>query len=266
MHAYLYVHLQKIPCSSVKLLPFFNLTLGCRRTWTQDSLQPTSTFLPVSQLSLAPLSHCCLVYFIDSRSNSDFARLFLLSLFWGKTLVLHAIVNFSAFHVFSLKYFSFYVYKSRISCLMHMPSFPSYLSYDFTLFLRVYLIILSYEVYDGRGTLEEGETAEARFIKIQAAYELLMDNEKRRSYDRDNRVNPMKVHLNMIYLIIWSYYHNGVRSLCMPTSMMVTFKVFLSHYRSCYQKKFSQRIFFHLIWCCFALVVVSPAWTWIRLG
>lgn len=48
------------------------------------------------------------------------------------------------------------------------------------------------DVYDGRGTLEEGETAEARFIKIQAAYELLMDDEKRRNYDRDNRVNPMK--------------------------------------------------------------------------
>lgn len=48
------------------------------------------------------------------------------------------------------------------------------------------------DVYDGRGTLEEGETAEARFIKIQAAYELLIDDEKRRTYDRDNRVNPMK--------------------------------------------------------------------------
>ncbi|XP_075516765.1 uncharacterized protein LOC142551418 [Primulina tabacum] len=48
------------------------------------------------------------------------------------------------------------------------------------------------DVYDGRGTLEEGETAEARFIKIQAAYELLVDGEKRRQYDTDNRVNPMK--------------------------------------------------------------------------
>ncbi|OAY23389.2 ER-phagy receptor 1 [Manihot esculenta] len=48
------------------------------------------------------------------------------------------------------------------------------------------------DVYDGRGTLEEGETAEARFIKIQAAYELLMDDEKRRPYDMDHRVNPMK--------------------------------------------------------------------------
>ncbi|GMP67148.1 hypothetical protein CsSME_00027235 [Camellia sinensis var. sinensis] len=42
------------------------------------------------------------------------------------------------------------------------------------------------------GTLEEGETAKARFIKIQAAYELLMNVEKRRQYDIDNRVNPMK--------------------------------------------------------------------------
>lgn len=48
------------------------------------------------------------------------------------------------------------------------------------------------DVYDGRGTLEEGETAETRFIKIQAAYELLMDDEKRSQYDMDNRVNPMK--------------------------------------------------------------------------
>lgn len=48
------------------------------------------------------------------------------------------------------------------------------------------------DVYDGRGTLEEGETAEARFIKIQAAYELLIDEETRRKYDMDNRVNPMK--------------------------------------------------------------------------
>jgi curved DNA-binding protein CbpA len=48
-------------------------------------------------------------------------------------------------------------------------------------------------VYDGRGTLEKGETAEARFIKIQAAYELLIDQEKRQMYDLDHRFNPMKV-------------------------------------------------------------------------
>lgn len=48
------------------------------------------------------------------------------------------------------------------------------------------------DVYDGRGTLEEGETAETRFIKTQAAYELLIDKDKRRQYDIDNRVNPMK--------------------------------------------------------------------------
>lgn len=48
------------------------------------------------------------------------------------------------------------------------------------------------DVYDGRGSLEEGETAEARFIKIQAAYELLIDSDERRKYDMENRVNPMK--------------------------------------------------------------------------
>lgn len=48
------------------------------------------------------------------------------------------------------------------------------------------------DVYNGRGTLEEGETAESRFIKIQAAYELLLDKDERRQYDSDNRVNPMK--------------------------------------------------------------------------
>ncbi|XP_055809972.1 uncharacterized J domain-containing protein C4H3.01 [Solanum dulcamara] len=48
------------------------------------------------------------------------------------------------------------------------------------------------DVYNGRGTLEEGETAEGRFIKIQAAYELLIDEDERRKYDKDNRVNPMK--------------------------------------------------------------------------
>lgn len=53
--------------------------------------------------------------------------------------------------------------------------------------------IFNIEVYDGKGALEKGETAEARFIKIQAAYELLIDVERRRQYDMDNRVNPMKV-------------------------------------------------------------------------
>ncbi|PWA34717.1 chaperone DnaJ-domain superfamily protein [Artemisia annua] len=48
------------------------------------------------------------------------------------------------------------------------------------------------DVYDGRGSLAEGETAEARFIKIQAAYELLIDSEERRKYDMENRANPMK--------------------------------------------------------------------------
>nr|CAB3455021.1 unnamed protein product [Digitaria exilis] len=57
-----------------------------------------------------------------------------------------------------------------------------------TLGIFVYSIV----VYDGKGTLEEGETAEARFIKIQAAYELLIDDERRRAYDREHHVNPMK--------------------------------------------------------------------------
>ncbi|KAI3851134.1 hypothetical protein MKW92_025762 [Papaver armeniacum] len=48
------------------------------------------------------------------------------------------------------------------------------------------------DVYKGSGTLEEGETAETRFIKIQAAYELLIDDERRTQYDREHRVNPMK--------------------------------------------------------------------------
>eukprot|EP00249_Psilotum_nudum_P013658 c24444_g1_i1 orf=152-772(+) len=49
------------------------------------------------------------------------------------------------------------------------------------------------DVYDGGMELEEGETSESRFIKIQAAYELLLNNEQRRQYDNDNRVNPLKV-------------------------------------------------------------------------
>ncbi|TVU02447.1 hypothetical protein EJB05_52065, partial [Eragrostis curvula] len=53
------------------------------------------------------------------------------------------------------------------------------------------------DVYDGKGTLEEGETAEARFIKIQAAYELLIDDERRKSYDREHHVNPMKNHVTI---------------------------------------------------------------------
>lgn len=48
------------------------------------------------------------------------------------------------------------------------------------------------DVFDGSVELGDGETAEARFIKIQAAYELLMDKEQRRQYDYDNRINPLK--------------------------------------------------------------------------
>ncbi|XP_021721316.1 uncharacterized protein LOC110688861 isoform X1 [Chenopodium quinoa] len=62
-----------------------------------------------------------------------------------------------------------------------------YSNVDFIFYCQI-----SAKVYDGRGNLEEGETAETRFIKIQAAYELLVDGEKRRNYDMENRVNPMK--------------------------------------------------------------------------
>ncbi|XP_076892014.1 uncharacterized protein LOC143543622, partial [Bidens hawaiensis] len=48
------------------------------------------------------------------------------------------------------------------------------------------------DVYDGRGTLEEGETAEARFIKIQAAYEIRYLNVWKEEYDMETRVNPKK--------------------------------------------------------------------------
>lgn len=48
-------------------------------------------------------------------------------------------------------------------------------------------------MYDGSVELGEGETPEARFIKIQAAYELLVDKTERQQYDYDNRVNPLKV-------------------------------------------------------------------------
>ncbi|KAJ7526032.1 hypothetical protein O6H91_17G078600 [Diphasiastrum complanatum] len=47
-------------------------------------------------------------------------------------------------------------------------------------------------VYDGNGVLQGGETAEQRFIKIQAAYELLIDKEKRMEYDADHCNNPLK--------------------------------------------------------------------------
>lgn len=62
-------------------------------------------------------------------------------------------------------------------------------------------VFWSIVVYNGRGTLDEDETAESRFIKIQAAYELLIDEEKRREYDTENRVNPMKVTFVSIVLV-----------------------------------------------------------------
>lgn len=66
-------------------------------------------------------------------------------------------------------------------------------------------------VYDGRGTLEEGETAEARFIKIQAAYELLLDEEKKGQYDRDNRVNPLKVSFIVQVLIALYFFASYIK-------------------------------------------------------
>lgn len=72
-------------------------------------------------------------------------------------------------------------------------------------------LLFVFQVYDGKGTLEEGETAEARFIKIQAAYELLIDVEKRMQYDKDNRVNPMKVRYVICILITVSNYQFRIR-------------------------------------------------------
>ncbi|RZC58477.1 hypothetical protein C5167_005773 [Papaver somniferum] len=46
------------------------------------------------------------------------------------------------------------------------------------------------------GTLEEGETAETRYKKIQVSYELLIDEERPTQYDREHRVNPMKIDKN----------------------------------------------------------------------
>ena len=65
---------------------------------------------------------------------------------------------------------------------------------DFSFFLCIIDIHVA-PVYDGSVELEEGETPESRFIKIQAAYELLIDREQRRQYDYDNRTNPLKVSL-----------------------------------------------------------------------
>ncbi|XP_028077988.1 histidine--tRNA ligase, chloroplastic/mitochondrial-like [Camellia sinensis] len=70
---------------------------------------------------------------------------------------------------------------------------------------------IGYCLYDGKGTLEEGETAEAQFIKIQAAYELLMDVEKRRQYDLDNRVNPMKDFFSSFFVQLYCFEDRGNR-------------------------------------------------------
>lgn len=59
--------------------------------------------------------------------------------------------------------------------------------------LLFHMIMCYFTVYDGNRTLEGGGTAEACFIKIQAAHELLIHDERRRAYDREDHVNPMKV-------------------------------------------------------------------------
>ena len=57
--------------------------------------------------------------------------------------------------------------------------------------------VLCTAVYDPENeTLEEGETVEDRFVRIQAAYELLSDLDQRQEYDMQNRTNPMKVCAN----------------------------------------------------------------------
>ncbi|KAK8941502.1 hypothetical protein KSP40_PGU008540 [Platanthera guangdongensis] len=63
---------------------------------------------------------------------------------------------------------------------------PTVCLYDLTSIVHLVCI------YDGRGALGKGEIAEARFIKIQAAHELLIDEDKRWKYDRDHGINPLK--------------------------------------------------------------------------
>jgi hypothetical protein len=99
----------------------------------------------------------------------------------------------------------------QLLCSVHLTVFPNiplvviwFLCASVFLNKDEYKLIVSFyfglQVYNGRGTLEEGETAEARFIKIQAAYELLIDADRRKLYDMDNRVNPMKVILFFLWL------------------------------------------------------------------
>ncbi|KAF9607182.1 hypothetical protein IFM89_032404 [Coptis chinensis] len=54
-----------------------------------------------------------------------------------------------------------------------------------------------------------------QFIKIQAAYELLIDGEKRRQYDNEHRVNPMKRLPNDFAK---TYLKEGVQHLTIETS------------------------------------------------
>ncbi|MCO5566504.1 hypothetical protein L7F22_020181 [Adiantum nelumboides] len=56
----------------------------------------------------------------------------------------------------------------------------------------IHSLACSFPVYDGIVELGEGETPETMFIKIQAAYELLVDKNERQQYDHDNQINPLK--------------------------------------------------------------------------
>lgn len=100
----------------------------------------------------------------------------------------------------------------------------STLSLDVLWFFSFFLPI----VYSGRGTLEEGETAEARFIKIQAAYELLINEERRRAYDNEHRVNPMKVQFSAPgtfdnLLTLWVSFYEKLLNIFCPI-YEITFK------------------------------------------
>lgn len=54
--------------------------------------------------------------------------------------------------------------------------------------------VMVFTVYhNNAGGLKDGESPEAKFIKIQAAYQFLMDKDQRRQYDMDHRINPMQV-------------------------------------------------------------------------
>ena len=63
-----------------------------------------------------------------------------------------------------------------------------------------------YAVYES-GSLADGEKPESRFVKIQAAYELLLDPNERKKYDGDHRANPMQVSVTMDHKMIRNSSH-----------------------------------------------------------